>query len=39
MKAKTKTIGFQRLTKAKRARIASLGGKALAKKMRYAKKA
>jgi hypothetical protein len=36
--AKTKKVGFQRLSKAERSRIASKGGKAAAKKMRQAKK-
>jgi hypothetical protein len=38
MATKTKKIGFQRLAKSERARISSLGGKALAKKMRKMKK-
>ena len=35
---KTKKVGFQKLSKAERSRIASLGGKATAKKTRKAKK-
>jgi len=34
----TKKVGFQCLSKAERSRIASLGGKATAKKMRKVKK-
>jgi hypothetical protein len=36
--AKSKKIGFAALSKAERARISSLGGKAAAKKLRKAKK-
>jgi hypothetical protein len=36
--AKTKKVGFQKLSKSERARIASLGGKATAKLRRKAKK-
>jgi hypothetical protein len=36
--AKTKKVGFQKLSKAEHSRIASLGGKATAKKMRKIKK-
>jgi hypothetical protein len=38
MATKTKKIGFARLSKAERARVSSLGGKANAKKMRKMKK-
>jgi hypothetical protein len=37
-KKPAKKVGFQRLSKAERSRIASLGGKANAKKTRKAKK-
>ena len=37
-KPATKKVGFQKLSKAERSRIASLGGKATAKKTRKAKK-
>jgi hypothetical protein len=37
-KPTTKKIGFQKLSKAERSRVASLGGKATAKKMRKLKK-
>jgi hypothetical protein len=36
--AKTKKIGFQRLSKSERARISAMGGKAAAKLRRKAKK-
>ena len=36
--AKTRKVGFQRLSKARRAEIAALGGKAAAKLRRKAKK-
>jgi hypothetical protein len=38
MTTKTKKIGFQRLSKARRAEISSMGGKATAKLRRKAKK-
>jgi hypothetical protein len=38
MATKTKKIGFQKLSKSERSRIASLGGRATAKKLRKAKK-
>jgi hypothetical protein len=38
MATKTKKIGFAKLSKSERARVASLGGKATAKKLRKAKK-
>jgi hypothetical protein len=37
-KPATKKVGFQKLSKAERVRVASLGGKATAKKLRKAKK-
>jgi hypothetical protein len=36
--AKTKKVGFQRLSKSERARISAMGGKAAAKLRRKAKK-
>jgi hypothetical protein len=38
MTTKTKKVGFQRLSKARRAEISSMGGKATAKLRRKAKK-